>query len=56
MVGDLHEWTADRNGTFRGGYYVATKLNGRGCGYVTTRHDAAYGEHSIGFRRCADRK
>ncbi len=56
MVGNLHEWTADPNGTFRGGYYVEAKLNGRGCDYVTTRHDAIYWDYSIGFRCCADRK
>ena len=54
MVGNLHEWTADKNGTFRGGYYVEAKLNGRGCDYVTTRHDAIYWDYSIGFRCCAD--
>jgi hypothetical protein len=56
MVGNLHEWTADPNGTFRGGYYVEAKLNGRGCDYVTTRHDAIYWDYSIGFRCCADLK
>jgi hypothetical protein len=54
MVGNLHEWTADKAGTFRGGYYVEAKLNGRGCDYVTTRHDAIYWDYSIGFRCCAD--
>jgi hypothetical protein len=54
MVGNLHEWTADRNGTFRGGYYVEAKLNGHGCDYVTTRHDAIYWDYSVGFRCCAD--
>jgi hypothetical protein len=56
MVGNLHEWTADPAGTFRGGYYVDTWLNGHGCDYVTTRHDAVYWDYSIGFRCCADRK
>jgi formylglycine-generating enzyme required for sulfatase activity len=56
MVGNLHEWTASRDGTFRGGYYVEAKLNGRGCDYVTTRHDAVYWDYSIGFRCCADQK
>ena len=54
MVGNLHEWTADKAGTFRGGYYVEAKLNGRGCDYVTVRHDAIYWDYSIGFRCCAD--
>jgi hypothetical protein len=56
MVGNLHEWTADKAGTFRGGYYVEAKLNGRGCDYVTTRHDAIYWDYSIGFRCCADQR
>jgi hypothetical protein len=53
IVGNLHEWTADPAGTFRGGYYVDTWLNGHGCDYVTTRHDASYWDYSIGFRCCA---
>ena len=28
MVGNLHEWTADSEGTFRGGYYMDTTING----------------------------
>jgi hypothetical protein len=54
MVGNLHEWTADPTGHFRGGYYVETWLNGRGCDYVTTRHAPVYWDYSIGFRCCAD--
>lgn len=53
MVGNLHEWTADPNGTFRGGYYMDTAINGNGCGYVTTAHDTSYHDYSIGFRCCA---
>ncbi|HEY8078254.1 MAG TPA: hypothetical protein VIF62_29200, partial [Labilithrix sp.] len=56
MVGNLHEWTADSSGHFRGGYYVDTWLNGHGCEYVTTRHEAAYWDYSTGFRCCADKK
>jgi hypothetical protein len=56
MVGNLHEWTANPKGKFRGGYYVEAKLNGRGCDYVTTRHDATYWDYSTGFRCCADQK
>jgi formylglycine-generating enzyme len=56
IVGNLHEWTADPAGTFRGGYYVDTWLNGHGCDYVTTRHDASYWDYSIGFRCCADKR
>ena len=36
MVGNVHEWTDD--GSFRGGYYLDTKLNGEGCDYRTTAH------------------
>jgi len=53
MVGNLHEWTADREGTFRGGYYMDTTINGNGCEYVTTAHDTSYRDYSIGFRCCA---
>jgi hypothetical protein len=56
MVGNLHEWTADRTGHFRGGFYVDTKLNGHGCDYVTTRHEPDYWDYSVGFRCCAGRE
>ena len=45
---------ANKAGTFRGGYYVEAKMNGHGCDYVTTRHDAIYWDYSIGFRCCAN--
>ncbi len=54
MMGNLHEWTADPAGTFRGGYYVDTTINGNGCLYATTAHDTSYRDYSIGFRCCAD--
>jgi hypothetical protein len=54
MVGNLHEWTSDPAGTFQGGYYLDTKLNGAGCAYTTTAHDVAYHDYSTGFRCCAD--
>ena len=56
MVGNLHEWVADKDGTFRGGYYadVASVGHGEGCGYVTTAHEARYHDYSTGFRCCAD--
>jgi hypothetical protein len=54
MMGNLHEWTADPNGTFRGGFYVDTKLNGNGCLYVTTAHDVSHFDYSTGFRCCSD--
>jgi formylglycine-generating enzyme required for sulfatase activity len=54
MVGNLHEWTADPGGTFRGGYYLDNETNGRGCDYVTKAHDTKYHDYSIGFRCCRD--
>jgi hypothetical protein len=54
MVGNVHEWIADPDGTFRGGYYLDTTLNGDGCHYKTVAHDAAYHDYSTGFRCCAD--
>ncbi|HVJ92643.1 MAG TPA: SUMF1/EgtB/PvdO family nonheme iron enzyme [Labilithrix sp.] len=57
MVGNLHEWTADVNGTrgvFRGGYYQDTHLNGDGCKYKTVAHDVNYHDYSTGFRCCSD--
>lgn len=54
MVGNLHEWTADPNGTFQGGYYLDTSQNGDGCSYRTAAHDFAYHDYSTGFRCCAD--
>lgn len=54
MMGNLHEWTADPAGTFRGGYYVDTKINGPGCLYATTAHNTSHWDYSTGFRCCAD--
>ena len=54
MVGNLHEWVADPDGTFQGGYYLDTQINGEGCTYRTTAHAAAYHDYSTGFRCCAD--
>jgi sulfatase modifying factor 1 len=54
MVGNLHEWTADPNGTFQGGYYLDTSVNGEGCAYRTTAHPFDYHDYSTGFRCCAD--
>jgi hypothetical protein len=54
MMGNLHEWTSDPAGTFRGGYYVDTVINGPGCLYVTTAHDRSHWDYSTGFRCCAD--
>jgi hypothetical protein len=52
MVGNLHEWTADKGGTFRGGYYLDTHINGDGCDYRTTAHNGTYHDYSTGFRCC----
>ncbi|MBX7078147.1 MAG: formylglycine-generating enzyme family protein [Nannocystaceae bacterium] len=54
MVGNLHEWTADPAGTFRGGFFVDTVLNGPGCTYATVAHDRSHWDYSTGFRCCAD--
>jgi formylglycine-generating enzyme required for sulfatase activity len=54
LVGNLHEWTANPAGTFRGGYYLDTSLNGEGCEYVTKAHSPQYHDYSIGFRCCRD--
>jgi formylglycine-generating enzyme len=52
MVGNVHEWTAAKGGTFRGGYYLDTHINGDGCDYRTTAHNAGYHDYSTGFRCC----
>jgi sulfatase modifying factor 1 len=52
MVGNLHEWTEDASGTFRGGYYMDTRRNGEGCNYATTAHSKSYHDYSTGFRCC----
>ncbi len=54
MMGNLHEWTAEPAGTFRGGFYVDTRINGDGCLYATTAHDTSHSDYSTGFRCCAD--
>lgn len=54
MVGNLHEWIDDPDGTFRGGYYMDTSKNGEGCAYATTAHDFTYHDYSTGFRCCMD--
>jgi sulfatase modifying factor 1 len=54
MVGNLHEWVDDPDGTFQGGYYLDTHLNGDGCNYRTTAHPISHYDYSTGFRCCAD--
>ncbi len=56
MVGNVHEWVDDPQGTFLGGYYLDTTLNGDGCHYKTVAHDAVYHDYSTGFRCCSDAK
>ena len=54
MMGNLHEWTSDPAGTFRGGFYMDTAINGEGCLYATTAHNIYHWDYSTGFRCCAD--
>lgn len=57
MVGNLHEWTAERNGirgVFRGGYYNEAEQHGSGCVYLTQAHAFDYYDYSTGFRCCAE--
>jgi formylglycine-generating enzyme required for sulfatase activity len=54
MVGNLHEWIEDPDGTFRGGFYMDTQINGEGCDYATTAHGQDYHDYSTGFRCCLD--
>jgi sulfatase modifying factor 1 len=55
MVGNLHEWVDDPQGTFLGGYYQDVTQNGDGCGYRTAAHEFGYHDYSTGFRCCDDR-
>ncbi len=54
MVGNLHEWTSEKNGVFHGGYYQDATQNGAGCHYNTSAHLATYHDYSTGFRCCKD--
>lgn len=54
LVGNLHEWTADPAGTFRGGYYRNARSQGPSCLYATDAHNANYHDYSTGFRCCRD--
>jgi formylglycine-generating enzyme len=54
MVGNLHEWIDDPAGTFRGGFFMDTQINGEGCEYATTAHGRDYRDYSTGFRCCRD--
>ncbi len=55
LMGNLHEWIDDDAGTFKGGYYVDTVINGNGCNYTTTAHNVSHWDYSTGFRCCADK-
>ena len=56
-VGNVHEWVATdpaaSHGTFAGGYYLDTTINGDGCLYKTQAHAHDYHDYSTGFRCCA---
>jgi len=54
MVGNLHEWVADPDGVFAGGYFMDTLQNGEGCEYRTRAHGFDYHDYSTGFRCCVD--
>jgi formylglycine-generating enzyme required for sulfatase activity len=54
LVGNLHEWVADPEGTFVGGFFMDTFQNGEGCGYRTRAHGVDYHDYSTGFRCCRD--
>jgi hypothetical protein len=54
LHGNLHEWTANPTGTFRGGFYVDASINGTGCAYRTTAHGITHWDYSTGFRCCSD--
>jgi formylglycine-generating enzyme required for sulfatase activity len=54
LHGNLHEWIADPDGTFKGGFYVDGSINGQGCNYTTTAHTFDYHDYSTGFRCCAE--
>ena len=58
MMGNIHEWVKTPasvpRGTFCGGYYLDTSINGDGCKYRTRAHAHDYHDYSTGFRCCAD--
>lgn len=54
MVGNIHEWVDDPDGTFLGGYFQDTEKLGDGCGYKADAHAFSYHDYSTGFRCCAD--
>jgi hypothetical protein len=54
MHGNLHEWVADTDGVFRGGFYADGSINGPGCSYRTGAHSFDYHDYSTGFRCCTE--
>lgn len=52
MVGNVHEWTNDPSGVFRGGAYSGKIASG--CQYKTTVHGFDYHDYSTGFRCCSE--
>lgn len=54
LNGNLHEWIDDPAGTFKGGFYMDSVINGPGCTYTTTAHTTTYHDYSTGFRCCSD--
>lgn len=56
LYGNVYEWTADPDGTFRGDYYQFTPRNptNEGCLNKVSGHAASYSDYSIGFRCCAN--
>jgi sulfatase modifying factor 1 len=54
MSGNLLEWTRGARPLLMGGYYLDATENGKGCAYVTMRHDEKYHDFSTGFRCCLE--
>lgn len=54
MVGNVNEWTDDPSGTARGGFFADIAINGLGCLYRTTAHNALHSDAWTGFRCCAE--
>lgn len=44
------------NGVFMGGFFSTTDEHGAGCTFITTAHEPAYHDYSVGFRCCRDPK
>jgi sulfatase-modifying factor enzyme 1 len=44
--------TRPGNGIFMGGFFSTTSEHGEGCTFITTAHEPAYHDYSLGFRCC----